>query len=103
MKLTQADKILLLDMGNPESDFTQIEEATRRTVYEYDGKEINRGEAITLLGRRNYLAGIARSAFHWSAAQITPEGKYVFFDSSRLFEAGRKDTGTSKRRIKDRE
>ena len=32
MKLTQADKALLLDMGHPESDLGQIEEATRSCV-----------------------------------------------------------------------
>lgn len=91
MKLTQADKAILLDMGYLESDLSQIEEATRRTLYEYDGKQIDREEAITLLGRRSYLAGIARSAFHWSAAQHTPEEKTVYFDSSRLFKTGRRD------------
>lgn len=91
MKLTQADKALLLDMGYQESDFGQIEEATRRTDYEYDGKQISREEAITLLGRRSYLAGIARSAFHWSSTQPTPEEKPIDFDSSRLFKAGRRD------------
>lgn len=91
MKLTRTDKDMLADMGHPESDLGQIEEATRKTLYEYDGMEIKRDEAIALLGRKSYLAGIARSAFHWSAAQITPEGKHVFFDSSRLFEAGRRE------------
>ena len=90
MKLTQADKALLLDMGHPESDLGQIEEATRRTLYEYDGMQINRDEAINLLGRRSYLAGIARSAFHWSAVQYTAEEKPVYFDSSSLSKAGRR-------------
>lgn len=90
MKLTQTDKAMLLDMGHPESDFCQIEEATRRTLYEYDGMRINREEAISLLGRRSYLAGIARSAFHRTSVQLTPEEKPVYFDSSRLFEAGRR-------------
>ena len=91
MKLTQADKALLLDMGHPESDLGQIEEATRRTLYEYDGMQINRDEAINLLGLWSYLAGIARSAFHWSAVQYTAEEKPVYFDSSSLSKAGRRD------------
>lgn len=89
MKLTQTDKALLLDMGHPESDFGQIEEATRRTDYEYCGRQISREEAISLLGRRSYLAGIGRSAFHYSADQVTPDGKHVYFDSSRLFKPGK--------------
>ena len=77
---------------DPESDLGQIEEAARRTAYEYDGKRISRGEAISLLGRRSYLAGISRSAFHHTSVQLTPEEKPVYFDSSRLFEAGRRGT-----------
>lgn len=51
MKLTQTDKAILADMGHPESDFAQIEEATRKTIYECDGKEFERDKAIALLGR----------------------------------------------------
>lgn len=89
MKLTQEDKALLLDMGHPESDLGQIEEVTRRTAYEYCGKQISQKEALELLGRRSYLAGIGRSTFHWSAVQFMPQGEPVYFDSSRLFGAGK--------------
>lgn len=91
MKLTWNDKAMLLNIGHPESDFGQIEEASRRTTYEYDGRQIDREEAITLLGRFSYLSGLGRSAFHGSAVQLTPEERPVYFDSSRLFEAGRRD------------
>lgn len=96
MKLTQADKSILLDMGYLESDFVQIEEATRRTDYEYCGRQVSRDEAISLRERRSYLVGIGGSAFHWSAVQFTPEGKPVYFDSSRLFKSGRKGYSRSK-------
>ena len=88
MKLTQEDKALLFEWGHTESDLDQIEEATRKTTYEYHGKQIGRAEAINLLGRRAYLAGISRSAFHWSATPLTPQDEPVYFDSSRLFKAG---------------
>lgn len=86
MKLTLEDKALLLDMGCAESDFEQIEEATRKTYYEYCGKRIGQKKALELLGRRKYLAGINRSAFHFSAVQFTPQDKPVYFDSGRLFK-----------------
>ena len=41
--------------------------------------------AIELLGRKNFLSGIARSAFHWDAMRETEDGRKIFFDSSRLF------------------
>lgn len=86
MKLTHADKSLLLDMGHRESDFDQIEEATRKTLYEYDGRQVGREETIAILGRRSYLAGISRSAFHGSSVQFALDQKPVYFDSERLFK-----------------
>ena len=46
-----------------------------------------------LLLDERYRVQIARSAFHWSAVQYTPEEKPVYFDSSSLFKAGRRDAG----------
>lgn len=88
MKLTKADKDLLLSWGYDESDFPQIEEAMRKkkTQYELGNSQISREEAIQRLGRRNFLSGIARSAFHYSAVRETIDGERVYFDSSRLFE-----------------
>ena len=88
MKLTNEDKVLLLDWGHTEDDFAQIEKAFQKskTSYEMDGVRITREKAIELLGRRRYLAGISRSAFHWTATQETKDGKWVCFDSSKLFK-----------------
>jgi len=88
MKLTEKDKDLLSSWGYTERDFPQIEEATysTKTKYELEGKPIDREEAIRLLGRLTYLSGISRSAFHWSAARETDDGRVVLFDSSRLFK-----------------
>ena len=90
MKLTTTDKKMLLEWGHPESDFRQIEEAFKKskTKYELGGKPISREEAICLLGQRQYLSGIARSAFHYTAAREVPmstTGEIVYFDSSNLF------------------
>ena len=88
MKLTNEDKGLLLDWGHTEKDFAQIEEAFQKskTTYQMDGARITREKALELLGRRQYLAGIARSAFHFTATQETEAGKILYFDSSKLFK-----------------
>ena len=85
MKLTNKDKELLTSWGHPESDFAQIEKAMSKTTYETNGKKISRDEALETLGRKEYLSGISRSAFHWSACR-GEEGNYVYFDSSKLFK-----------------
>lgn len=86
MKLTKEDKKLLLSLGCAERDLGQIDEAVRKTVYEYRNRQIDWEEAIELLGRENFFRGILRSAFHQSAIRDTSHGKPVYFDSSWLFE-----------------
>lgn len=87
MKLTEADRVLLFAWNYDESDFNQIEEATRKTTYEYNGDKIGREKVIELIGRREFLSGIARSAFHRSAVRQAPDNDDVtiYFDSSGLF------------------
>lgn len=87
MKLTAADKKMLLEWGHPERDLAQIEEACKRskTTYKMGGIFISREEAISLLGREQYLSGISRSAFHYTASRQTEDGKFILFDSSKLF------------------
>ena len=69
MKITKEEKMYLERCGYGRKDFAQIQEATRRdkTTYEMDGAPITRDEAVTRLGRLDYLSGIARSAFHFTA------------------------------------
>lgn len=86
MKLTNADKELLLKWGHREKDFNQIEEATTKTTYEMNDKEISRNEAMEVLGREIYLSSISRSAFHWSAVRENKKGESVYFNSSKLFK-----------------
>ncbi len=88
MKLTKADKELLLHLGHTECDLAQIEVALCRnkTMYSLDCVHITRDEAVRLLGRKKYLAGISRSAFHSSAVQYTDSGEAIYFDSSRMFQ-----------------
>lgn len=91
MKLTNEDKELILDWGHSEDDFWQIEEAMKKkyTTYELTGADarvITREEAIEILGREEYLSGICRSAFHFSAFREGYGGREVYFDSSELFK-----------------
>lgn len=88
MKLSIQDKEILKNYGYPEEDFEQVERAMliKFTNYELDGKRISRKKAIELLGKEQFLSGIGRSAFHWSAARETKDGRVILFDSSNLFK-----------------
>ena len=85
MKLTKEDKDCLKHFGNLDRDMPQIERAISVTTYKFRGERISREKTIELLGRKKYLAGISRSAFHWDSVQKTENGECVFFDSSKLF------------------
>lgn len=87
MKITKEDKMYLERCRFGRKDLAQIQEATRRdkTTYEMDGAPITREEAIARLGRLDYLSGIDRSAFHFTAMRTAADGKVILFDSSRLF------------------
>lgn len=88
MKLTVEDKKNLIEMGYTERDFKQIELAASKTTYTDDSdKRVSRAKAIELLGRKAFLSGLGRSAFHWSAVRETEDGKTsIYFDSSKLFK-----------------
>lgn len=91
MKLTKEDIKLLLNMGYLKSDIPQIEKAIHISTYKLIDSDYNDlvrlsvKESIEVLGRKTFLSGIARSAFHWSACRETDDGKYVLFNSSALF------------------
>ena len=97
-KLTQEEKHLLNEWGYPCEDFEQIERAMLKSKTKYrlislkengneESKNITREEAIGILGKRDYLSGIARSAFHWTAYRENQAQTYaVQFDSSALFK-----------------
>lgn len=88
MKLTKKDRDWLMALGHRECDLPQIEDALHagRTTYTLNDEPITRAQAIQLLGRESYLAGISRSAFHYTAEQTTENGDAVGFDSYKLFE-----------------
>ena len=88
MTLTNEDRAFLISLGYEECDLPQIEDALHasRTTYNLDGEPLTRAQALQLLGRESYLAGISRSAFHFTAAQTAGNGKTVYFDSYKLFQ-----------------
>lgn len=89
-KLTESDKEYLLKIGYHQSDFRQIERAANITQFEKitsdKAEKINMETALTLLGREDFLSGISRSAFHWSAMRECQNGYSIYFDSSKLFK-----------------
>lgn len=91
MKLNNEDKRVLLNWGYDEDDFHQIEKASVKTVITFrqpDGSEqnISTEQAISLMGRNNYLSRLARAAFHLTSyGEVDGKGS-VFFDASKLFK-----------------
>lgn len=88
MRLTNDDKDILRRFGHEDKDFAQIERAMekRYTTYRLNVTPVTREDAILLLGRIRYLAGIARSAFHYTACQECPGLGFMYFDSRKLFK-----------------
>ena len=94
MKLSKEDKQILLEMGCKKKDFWQIEEVSKKTIYEEynQSKDENRGRisakrAIEVLGKKKFLASLERSAFHRSASNTSEDGKIViYFNSYKAFE-----------------
>lgn len=88
--LLKSDIALLKEIGYSDEDMLQIDKAFRLTTYICEDEDnlkrvISASEARILLGTRDFLSGLARSAFHWSSCRYVGEGDYVYFDSSRLF------------------
>jgi hypothetical protein len=80
MKLTNKDKEYLIAIGYSDNDLTAIEDAIRNIRYEvFDSIPINitQKEAIRLLGREEFLSGVARATFHSSAVRHHPTMAHV--------------------------
>lgn len=101
MRMSQKDVAFLYKIGETdEQDIQQISRAATKTKYyvsallsngQPDTKErrISQKEAIAILGRERFLAGLDRSAFHWSATVESEDGTMlVYFDSSAFFREG---------------
>ncbi len=94
MLLTKDDKKQLRKWGHTARDYRQIELVSTCCLFTlYTGgmkkdKLICADEALEALGRREFLSGLSRCAFHWSATRTTEDGKsMVSFDASPYFRA----------------
>ncbi len=91
MILSPDDKDLLRSWNHTDRDIDQISDAIRRTTYTAyipgttRGKRISADAAVEILGRKDFLSGIARSAFHFTALRVNGTGTEVYFDSRKLF------------------
>lgn len=89
MRITDEDVKILLAIGVPTEDIPQIKEAAKAKYTRYKltetGERITGAKAVELLGRRVYLSGLVRSAFHYTSERVGPTGVHVSFDSSALF------------------
>ena len=88
MIITRTERKTLEERMFSKSDISEIEYAAKKTVYykEENGKRIplSREEAINVLGRENWIAGLCRSAFHIVATRYAADGTAVKFDSHAL-------------------
>ena len=94
-KLTEKDKKLLKEWGYLDEDMKQIEEGASVGAITFTSKdrtykhEITPQKAIRIIGREQFLSGLSRSAFHWSAIRYVKdndENGFVYFDMAKLFE-----------------
>ena len=85
MKLTEQDKIILRDFGHPESDMRQLCEAARRCKYTDESRNrLSVDKVIEMIGRRAWLAGLSRAAYHATASQGEYGKNYVSFDCWKM-------------------
>lgn len=72
--LTDSDLKFLKSIGHLEEDFNQLEDAANECKYElwkkdYPSKERSRKQIIKILGRKKWLTGLSRAAFHATAVR----------------------------------
>lgn len=83
-QLTKDEKEYFKTAGFTEEEIKQIENAYKYTTYTMlvgdDEESLTAEEAMKILGRRKFVLGLERSAFHRTASQ-----EHVYFDSSEFF------------------
>lgn len=93
MKLTEEDKQILRSWNYTEQNIEQIKRFLGKTVYKFVDDENGTSERISatkaseLLDRKDFLSGLARSTFHWTAVRELPnnENAHVFFNSGNYW------------------
>lgn len=84
--LSYDDIETLKEWGFLGDDIRQIDKAVTKTVYQLEDKKISHKKAREILGDKEFLSGIARSAFHFDAVRKTDKQELLLFDSSKLFK-----------------
>ena len=94
-KLTEKDKKTLLEWGYLKEDLQQIEDGANIGTITFTYKhrrvehEITPQKAIRIIGREQFLSGLSRAAFHWSAIEYVRDNDkngFVYFHMDELFE-----------------
>lgn len=67
--------IIQIDKAVTKTNYTLIDKAATKINYTLDNKRISHKEARAILGDDEFLSGIARSAFHFTAARETNNKK----------------------------
>lgn len=87
MKLLKSDIEYLLSMGESVDTIEQIKRAKRIIkLTNAKGERITQDKAVEILGRKEFLSGLDRASFHWTAYRENENGESVYFDASKLFE-----------------
>jgi hypothetical protein len=85
MKLNERDKKYLIQNKYEEEEFRLMELCSNRmTVTLSDGCSLTQMQAIELIGRKNYLIGVAETSI-WGCFELEmPDGRKLLFDA-RIF------------------
>lgn len=85
-KLTKQDKKMLLNWGHAEQDFPWIQKAANSGCrYKNEkGEQLTTEQVIKILGREEWLSGLARAAYHWTSERVH-NGIWVSFDCSSMY------------------
>ena len=100
--LSTSDIETLKKWGHSEDEFHQIDFAITHTDYcvvdaeTQSESKISYKKARELLGNEQFLSGIARSAFHWTAAREYEPSSSIIFDSSKMFKDIENEVPTEK-------
>ena len=88
MELTKKDIKTLINFGVANKEIEQIKECLKQTKFSSSkNRTIKYSTAIKYLGKKEFLSGMARCSFHWSAVRQYKDGsdRYVYFDSREYF------------------
>lgn len=84
-KLKPNEIDILLNWGNTEDDIAQIEEGVNYATFKTNNnKKVDWCTAKRMVGTMNFLSGISRAAFHFTAHRVNDKvsTRGIYFDFS---------------------